>query len=157
AFDMGVVALRRTDGPMPDPAMHRAASLEELLGKADHVVIAAPATPATHHLMDAQAFDAMRPGAHLVNVARGSLVDQDALHAALDDGKVARASLDVVDPEPLPAGHWLYTHPKVRVSPHVSWSSPGTIERTIDLFADNLRCWRQGRPLHGLVDVAAGY
>ena len=157
AFDMEVLALRRTAGPMPLPGMQRAESLPELLGRSDHVVVAAPATPATHHLIDARAFDAMKDGAHLVNVARGTLVDQDALRVALDTGRVARASLDVVEPEPLPAGHWLYTHSKVRLSPHVSWSSPGTIDRTIELFADNLRRWREGRPLEGLVDVAAGY
>jgi phosphoglycerate dehydrogenase-like enzyme len=156
AFDMDVVALRRTDGPMPVPGMHRV-GLQELLARSDHIVVAAPATHATHHLIDADAFATMKAGAHLVNVARGSLVDQHALRAALDGGKVGRASLDVVEPEPLPAGHWLYTHPKVRLSPHVSWSSPGTIERTIELFADNLRRWREGRLLHGLVDVEAGY
>ena len=157
AFDMDVVALRRTDGPMPVAGMQRAGSLHELLAQSDHVVVAAPATPATHHLIDAAALAATKAGAHLVNVARGALVDQDALRAALDSGTIARASLDVVEPEPLPAGHWLYTHPKVRLSPHVSWSSPGTIERTIDLFADNLRRWRADQPLHGTVDVAAGY
>jgi phosphoglycerate dehydrogenase-like enzyme len=157
AFDMAVVALRRTDAPLPVEGMTRAASLHELLARSQHVVVAAPATPATRHLIDADAFAAMVPGAHLVNVARGALVDQDALRAALDRGQLAVASLDVVDPEPLPAGHWLYTHPKVRLSAHVSWSSPGTIERTIELFTDNLRRWREGRPLHGLVDVAAGY
>ena len=157
AFDMDVVALRRTDGPMPLAGMERAPSLPELLARSDHVVVAAPATTATHHLIDDGGFEAMKEGVHLVNVARGSLVDQDALRAALDQGKVARASLDVVDPEPLPAGHWLYTHPRVRLSPHVSWSSPGTIDRTIELFADNLRRWRAGHPLEGVVDVAAGY
>ena len=157
AFDMEVLALRRTAGPLPMPGMQRAESLPELLGRADHVVVAAPATPATHHLIDANAFAAMKDGAHLVNVARGTLVDQDALRAALDDGTLARASLDVVEPEPLPEGHWLYTHPKVRLSPHVSWSSPGTIDRTIELFADNLRRWRADQPLHGVVDIAAGY
>jgi phosphoglycerate dehydrogenase-like enzyme len=156
AFDMEVIALRRTDGPMPVPGMHRV-GLHELLVRSDHIVVAAPATHATHHLIDAEAFATMKSGAHLVNVARGSLVDQDALRAALDGGNLARASLDVVEPEPLPAGHWLYAHPKVRLSPHVSWSSPGTIDRTIELFADNLRRWREGRPLHGVVDVAAGY
>lgn len=157
AFDMDVVAFRRTDAPLPLPDMQRAESLVELLGRSDHVVVAAPATPATRHLIGVEALNAVKPGVHLVNVARGTLVDQDALRLALDDGRVARASLDVVDPEPLPAGHWLYTHPQVRLSPHISWSSPGTIERTIDLFAENLRRWREGRPLHGLVDVAAGY
>ena len=67
----------------------------------------------------------MKPGVHLVNVARGALVDQDALRAALDDGRVAMASLDAVEPEPLPAGHWMYTHPRVRLSPHVSWQHAG--------------------------------
>ncbi|MEY2568184.1 MAG: hypothetical protein QOE35_2713 [Actinomycetota bacterium] len=157
AFDMGVMAHRRTDAPLPLPEMRRTSSLPELLSQSDHVVVAAPATPQTHHLLDADAFAAVNPGVHLVNIARGALVDQDALRSALDDGRVARASLDVVDPEPLPAGHWLYAHPKVRLSPHISWSSPGTIERTVELFADNLRRWREGRPLHGVVDVAAGY
>jgi phosphoglycerate dehydrogenase-like enzyme len=157
AFDMRVVAVRRTDAPFALPDIARAGSLPELLGIADHVVVAAPATPTTRHMLDADAFAAIKPGAHLVNIARGSLIDQDALRAALDSGRVARASLDVVEPEPLPEGHWLYTHPRVRLSPHVAWSAPGTIERTIELFVDNLRRWREGRPLHGAVDTAAGY
>ncbi|MDQ1373947.1 MAG: hypothetical protein QOJ09_1285 [Actinomycetota bacterium] len=157
AFDMEVLALRRTAATLPLPEMERVESLPELLGRSDHVVVAAPSTPETHHLLDAGALAAVKPGVHLVNIARGALVDQDALRVALDDGRIARASLDVVDPEPLPAGHWLYAHTKVRLSPHISWSSPGTIERTVDLFADNLRRWRDGRSLHGVVDVAAGY
>jgi phosphoglycerate dehydrogenase-like enzyme len=99
----------------------------------------------------------MKPGVHLVNVARGSLVDQDALHAALDDGRVALASLDAVDPEPLPDGHWMYAHPRVRLSPHVSWSMPGAADVLLDAFLDNLRRWRAGEPLSGVVDRAAGY
>lgn len=157
AFDMEVLAVRRTDALLPLTAMQRASSLLDLLSRSDHVVVAAPATTATRHLLDAAALAAVKPGVHLVNVARGALIDQDALRAALDDGRVARASLDVVDPEPLPAGHWLYSHPKVRVSPHISWSSPGTIDRTIELFAENLRRWRAGHPLEGVVDVEAGY
>jgi phosphoglycerate dehydrogenase-like enzyme len=157
AFDMRVVAHRRTDAPPPVAGMERAMSLEELLGQADHVVVAAPATPATFHLLDAKAFAAMKPGAHLVNIARGTLVDQDALRDALDNGPVAVASLDVSDPEPLPAGHWIYSHPKVRFSPHISWSSPGSLESTVSRFADNLARWRAGEPLDGVVDLAAGY
>ena len=67
------------------------------------------------------------------------------------------ASLDVTDPEPLPAGHWLFTHPKVRVSPHISWSSPETMRRTVEMFAENLRHRRAGEALEGVVDVAEGY
>ena len=108
--------------------------LPTLLGRSDHLVVAAPATPATHHLLDDAAFAALKPGVHLVNVARGSLIDQDALLRALDDGRVAMASLDVVEPEPLPGGHPLYRHPSVRLSPHISWSSPRTVARTMSLL-----------------------
>jgi phosphoglycerate dehydrogenase-like enzyme len=84
-------------------------------------------------------------------------VDQDALLRALDDGRMALASLDVVDPEPLPAGHPFYLHPAVRLSPHVSWSSPRTVQRTFQLFADNLERYRSGQDLLGAVDLDAGY
>src|SRR5262249_2924274 len=129
----------------------------ELVATADHVVLAAPATRETRHLLDARAFAAMKRGMHVVNVARGALVDQDALRAALDDGTVAMASLDAVEPEPLPAGHWMYAHPRVRLSPHVSWNMPGAAELLLDAFIDNLRRWRDGRPLTGVVDPEAGY
>src|SRR5579871_6398472 len=157
AFDMRVVALRRSSRPLPVPGVVAAASLAEVVPDADHVAVAAPATPDTYHLIGSEAFAAMTDGVHLVNIARGTLVDQDALIAALDSGKVARASLDVVDPEPLPAGHPLYTHPKVRLTPHISWSSPITMPRTMEIFLENLRRFRTGEPLEGLVDVEAGY
>jgi len=157
AFDTNVIGLRRTNKPADVDGVEIVTSLPDLLARSDHVVIAAPATSATRHLLDADAFAAMKDGAHLVNIARGSLVDQDALVAALDSGKLAMASLDVVDPEPLPAGHPLFAHPKVRLSPHVSWSSPDTMQRTFDLFAENLRRYRAGEPLQGIVDTAAGY
>jgi len=157
AFDMPVVAHRRTGAAMPVDGIERVAALADLLPAADHLVVAAPATAQTHHLLDAEALASMKPGAHLVNVSRGTLVDQDALLAALDAGRLAMASLDVCDPEPLPAGHPLYSHPKVRLSPHISWSSPGSLERTVAAFATNVGRWQQGAPLTGLVDVTAGY
>jgi phosphoglycerate dehydrogenase-like enzyme len=70
---------------------------------------------------------------------------------------VARASLDVVEPEPLPAGHPFYGHAAVRLSPHISWSAPSTGARTVELFVDNLHRYRRGDPLHGVVDLGAGY
>jgi phosphoglycerate dehydrogenase-like enzyme len=157
AFDAEVVAVRRTPAPAPLPGVEVVGELHDMLARADHVVIAAPATAGTQRLMDAPALAALKRGAHLVNVARGSLVDQDALRAALEDGRVARASLDTVDPEPLPAGHWLYTHPGVRLSPHISWSAPGTMSKTLDLFVDNLGRFRAGGALAGVVDPVAGY
>src|SRR3954454_22565196 len=113
AFGMHVRAMRRTDAPSPVEGVEIVRSLEALLDDADHIVLAAPATARTRHLIDASAFARMKPGAHLVNIARGALVDQDALRSALDEGTLARASLDTVDPEPLPAGHWMYSHPEV--------------------------------------------
>jgi len=156
-FEMRVVAFRRTKAPSPLDGVTVVDSLPELLAVSDHVVIAAPATAATRRLLDAGALAAIKPGAHLVNVARGELVDQEALIEALNGGRLAMASLDVVDPEPLPEGHLLYAHPKVRLTPHVSWSSLATIERTVGLFAENLRRFDAGEPLQGIVDVKAGY
>jgi phosphoglycerate dehydrogenase-like enzyme len=157
SFDMEVLAFRRTAGPAPLDGVTVLPELATLLGRADHVVVAAPATAQTRHLIDAAAFDAMKPGTHLVNIARGSLVDQEALRRALDDGIVARASLDTVEPEPLPTGDWLYTHPAVRLTPHISWSSPHTMVRTVDLFVENLGRFRAGMALHDIVDPVAGY
>jgi phosphoglycerate dehydrogenase-like enzyme len=156
-FGMRVRACRRSDGPSGVAGVDVVGDLVALVADADHVAIAAPATPATRHLFDRAIFAEMKPGAHLVNVARGALVDQDALRAALDDGRVAMASLDAVEPEPLPADHWLYTHPRVRLSPHVSWQMPGAAELLIASFIDNLRRYRAGAPLSGVVDRAAGY
>jgi phosphoglycerate dehydrogenase-like enzyme len=157
AFDMRVSALRRSRTPAPIVDVELRTDLGSLLAEADHVVVAAPATAATRRLFDADAFCAMKPGAHFVNVARGSLVDQQALLDALDRGQPAMATLDVVDPEPLPADHVFYGHPKIRLSPHVSWSSPQTIARTFDLFSENLVRYRAGAPLAGQVDPEAGY
>jgi len=156
-FGMRVRACRRSGRPSDVAGVDVVSDLIALVAEADHVVIAAPATPATRHLFNRAVFARMKPGAHLVNVARGGLVDQDALRAALDDGRVAMASLDAVEPEPLPAEHWLYTHPRVRLSPHVSWQMPGAAELLIASFIDNLQRYRAGAPLTGVVDRAAGY
>ena len=155
-FGMQVLATRRTDAPSPVTGVEVAA-LDRVLAEADHLVLAAPATDQTRRLLDADAFARMKPGVHVVNVARGALVDQDALRVALDDGRVAMATLDTMEPEPLPAGHWLYGHPKVRVSAHVSWSSPAGLRRTVELFIENLRRYVAGEPLQHVVDPRAGY
>jgi phosphoglycerate dehydrogenase-like enzyme len=90
-------------------------------------------------------------------VARAELIDERALRQALDEGHLAIASIDVCSPEPLPAGHWFYDHPRVRFSPHVSWSGPGlwpAVERAV---VENLRRWQHGEELAGLVDRREGY
>lgn len=156
-FGMRVRALRRSDAPSPVAGVEIVRELGALLGDADHVVVAAAATPATTHLFDDAAFARVKPGVHLVNVARGALVDHDALRRALDDGRVGLASLDCVDPEPLPAGHWLYTHSRVRLSPHTSWSMPGAFDLLIEPFLENLRHDLAGEPLAHRVDPELGY
>jgi len=156
-FEMRVKALRRTRAGSPLPEVEIVSSLSELLGDADHVVVAAPETPATRHLLDDAAFALVKPGAHLVNVARGGLVDQDALRRALDAGRIGLATLDCVEPEPLPEGHWLYTHPKVRLTPHVSWVAPGSHSGLMDPFVENLERFRSGDELRHRVDPEEQY
>lgn len=150
ALEMEVVAVRRHRGPSPVAGVSTAGSLAQVLPLADHLVLAAPATEATHHAVNARSLSVAKRGLHLVNIARGSLVDQEALRAALDDGTVARASLDVTDPEPLPAGHWLYDHPSVYLTPHASWVGP-TMEASVAFFCDNLARYLAGDPLAGVV------
>ena len=156
-FGMRVRAVRRSDAPSPVEGVEMVRSVEELVEGAHHVVLVAPLTDATRGIVDAALFARMEPGVHLVNVARGPLVAQDDLRAALDDGTVAMASVDTTDPEPLPAGHWMYEHPRVRVSPHVSWNFPGAFAAMYEVFAENLGRYLDGRPLVSVVDPAAGY
>jgi len=157
AFGMRVIALARRARETRPADIEMVGSREELFRRADHLVLCLPSTPATRHFVDAAALAHAKPGLHLVNVARGALVDQDALRAALDDGRVGCASLDVMEPEPLPAGHWLYTHPRVRLSPHVSWSSPHAFPALLAPFIDNVGRFARGEPLLGIVDREAGY
>jgi phosphoglycerate dehydrogenase-like enzyme len=157
AFDCRVRALRRRPEQGAPPGVELANDLADLLETADHLVIAAPATSATQHLLDDDAFARVKPGVHIVNIARGSLIDQDALRRALDDDRVAMATLDTVTPEPLPKKHWMFGHPKVRVTAHVSWASPHAWDRMLQCFADNLARFAAGEPLVGVVDASEGY
>jgi phosphoglycerate dehydrogenase-like enzyme len=157
AFGMHVRAMRRTDAPSPVDGVEIVRTLDELLPGAHHVVLAAPATASTRHLLDGTAFARMTPGVHLVNIARGALVDQDALRRALDDGIVAMATLDTVDPEPLPAGHWMYDHPNVRLTAHVSWYTPEMQQAAVEILVENLGRFRRGEPLLHVVDADEGY
>src|SRR5438094_4211854 len=131
--------------------------LHELLGLSDVIVIALPLTKATHHLFTRDLFRRMRPTAILINVTRGPIVYGDDLLTALNDGLIWGAGLDVTDPEPLPPGHPLWTHPRVIITPHTAGGSPRRSGRVIATFCENLRRLRSGRPLLALIDKRKGY
>lgn len=156
AFGMRVSALVRSPRDLPQ-GIEGVADERALLADCDYLVLAAPATPETHHWLNRERLSIARPGLRVVNIARGSLVDQEALHWALEAGIVARAYLDVVDPEPLPEGHWLYAHPRVHLSPHISWSDPMAHQRLMAPFLRNLERFLAGQSLQGEVDTRAGY
>ncbi|MFC8047743.1 D-2-hydroxyacid dehydrogenase [Nocardia sp. NPDC057353] len=127
------------------------------LPNADYVVAVAPLTERTRHMFDAAAFAAMKPHARFVNVGRGELVVTAALVDAIRTGVLAGAALDVVDPEPLPREHPLWTLPGVRITPHNSGDWIGWSGAILSAFADNFDNWVAGRPLDNVVDKELGY
>ena len=148
AFGCTVLGVRRNpDGTEPVDEMLAPEQVTSALPRVDVVVLTLPATDQTKNLVDDAFLGAMRPDAVLVNVARGSIVDEAALLRALDAGRPDFAVLDVVSEEPLPADHPLWSHPKVVVTPHTSSGGHGRFARGADLFAENLRRYRAGEPL----------
>src|SRR5207247_1928815 len=102
------------------------------------VVIAAPLTAATRNMFDAVAFARMKHDAYIINVARGEIIETDALLAALRENRIAGAALDALPEEPLPPDHPLWSAPNAWITPHISWSSPHTRERALKIFFENL-------------------
>jgi len=157
-FGCDVIAVTRRGRDVPGAARTLPADrVAEVWGEARHVVIAAPATDGTRHLVGAPELAAMREDAWLINIARGSLVDTDALVAALRGGSIAGAALDVTDPEPLPDGHPLWELGNVLITPHVG--TPPETEKIA--FAarvrENVRRFAAGEELEGLIDADGGY
>ena len=132
-------------------------ALHELLGWANFVVLAVPLTAETRHLIGARELRSMRSDAVLVNIARGDVVDQDALVEALRAGTIAGAGLDVTTPEPLPAEHPLWELPNVILTPHISGYLRGYFPGVLAIFADNLGRFLASAPLHNIVDKRLGY
>jgi len=157
ALGLKVIALNHSGKPFDVPGVERAESLQSLFAQADHVVLAAPATAETRHLVDKELLAHAKPGLHLINIARGSLVDEQDLIQALDAGQLSRATLDVSQIEPAPADHPFYHHPKVRLSPHVSPVSPSLWGAIIDQFVNNLLRFHKNETLTDLVDFERGY
>lgn len=140
--------------------VHGAEGLDHLLGVSDHVVLCAPDTPETRGMIDAARLASMKPGAVLINVARGRIVDEDALLAALSEGRIRGAGLDVFTQEPLPPDHPLWGAPNVLITPHVSAVTTGFWARETDLILRNLERHLAGVPpeaWENVVDKRAGY
>jgi phosphoglycerate dehydrogenase-like enzyme len=153
-----VVAVNRSGRPVPGAIRTRTLSgISEFWSDVDHVVIAAPDTAETRGLVGAAELARMRPTAWLVNVARGSLVDTGALVRALDAESIAGAALDVSDPEPLPDGHPLWTHPRAIITPHIANPAATLRAGFHERLAENIRRWTSGADLIGLIDVDRGY
>ncbi len=147
ALGARVIAYRQSGRPSDVPGVEVLDTLEAVLSRSDHLVLAAPATPATRHLLNRRSLAHARPGLHIVNIARGELIDDDALLDALAQGTVRRATLDATVPEPLPAGHPHYNHPAVRLSPHTSAIGLPARLALADKVVENLARWRRGAPL----------
>jgi phosphoglycerate dehydrogenase-like enzyme len=159
AFDMRVLATARTARATPEFVEHLGLSdeLDALLPQADVVVLCVPLTDETRGLSGAERIARMKRGAYLINIARGAVVDTDALIAALSSGRLAGAGLDVTDPEPLPDGHPLFALDDAVITPHVASSAEITGERAFAVFRENVRRFGAGEPLLNLVDKQAGY
>jgi phosphoglycerate dehydrogenase-like enzyme len=159
AFGMRVTGVRTR--PEPHEAAHRVVAvsdLDQVLPEAEFVVLATPLTSQTRGLLSRDRIAKMPPGAGVVNVGRGALADQEALLDALDSGHLGGAVLDVFDPEPIPPGHRLWTTRNLIITPHTSADDPNTYNAlSLDIFFENLRALRDGKPLPNRFDVARGY
>ncbi len=172
AFGLRILALRSTpqrqesgysppdtgdpEGLIPE-RIYTPAGMHEMLAQCDYVVVALPLTPRTRHLIGEAELRAMKPSAYLVNIARGEIVDEQALVRALEEGWIAGAGLDVFEQEPLPPDSPLWGLENALLSPHVAGFTPRYDERAVTLFAQNLARYLSGQPLLNLVDKTQGY
>ncbi|EPX83610.1 D-2-hydroxyacid dehydrogenase [Salipiger mucosus] len=152
AFNMKVLGYRRRDEPAPEGVdqmycSDKGEGIDEILEQADIVALVINLSDATHHMIGAEQFARMKRSAILVNLARGAVVDQDALIAALTEGRIAGAGIDVMTPEPLPEGHPLWDVPNLLITPHFSAKLPDRSERSLKMILDNLHRYRTGQEM----------
>jgi phosphoglycerate dehydrogenase-like enzyme len=159
ALGMRVLATRNSSREGPDFIDYVGLSDEvnALAARADVVVSAVPLTGETTGMFDAAFFRAMKPAAYFINVSRGETAVTDDLVEALRDGRIAGAGLDVTDPEPLPAGHPLWSMPNVILTPHIAVASDVFFQTVLTLAAENVRRYAAGEPMISVVDLARGY
>jgi glyoxylate/hydroxypyruvate reductase A len=158
-FGMHVTGVRARAEPHPDcDRVVTTAELDAVLLETELLVLACPLTPTTRGLMDRRRLTLLPHGAGVVNIARGAVLDQDAVCDLLQAGHLGGAVLDVFAEEPVPPGHRLWTTRNLIVTPHVSSDDPANyIPRSLDIFFANLRALREGRPLPTRVDLQKGY
>lgn len=156
-----VIGIRRSNAAKPDyvDELYLMDQLDEVLPRADVVALSLPGTKETYHLFSRARIARMKHGAVLLNVGRGTAVDTDALCDALESGQLSGAGVDVTDPEPLPAGHRLWSVPNMVVTPHVSgaYHLQETYERIVRISAENLQRFLKGESLKNQVDFSTGY
>ncbi len=160
AFGMRVIGMRRNPERGVPAGVDRIVArgdVDRMLEEADVIVLAAPWTPGTHQILDAAAIAKMKPGALVINVARGQLVDELALEEALTSKKLGGAVLDVFTTEPLPADSTLWSMPNVIITPHTSGFRTDHFDAVINLFSENLQRFERNADLLNVVDVEAGY
>ncbi|NVB43382.1 D-glycerate dehydrogenase [Pseudenhygromyxa sp. WMMC2535] len=157
AFGMDILYHSRSPKPEAERSLGaRRCTLDELLAASDFVSLHVPLSPETHRLIDAAALARMKPTATLINTARGAVLDQDALIAALHAGRLRAAALDVTEPEPLPPEHPLFSAPRCLVLPHVGSATATTRRRMTELACANLIAGVEGRALPAAIDLGAG-
>lgn len=159
AFGMKIIAVDPEEIDAPDcvSACWRMDRFYDLLAASDVVVVCCPLTTETHGLFNRIAFGKMQAHALLINVTRGKIMDENALLAALETGQIAGAGLDVTPREPLPDDHPLWHMPNVIITPHTAGGSPNRQDRTVNLFCENLRRFRQGEEMLSVIDKQKGY
>jgi phosphoglycerate dehydrogenase-like enzyme len=157
ALGMAVSAVRRS---IPDDAasgIRYYTDLAEMIANVDHLVLASPLTPQTRRSVSANVLARAKTGLHLINISRGEVLDDDALLAALANGTVSAATLDVTAPEPLPADHPFYNHPRIRLTAHISWSSEDNGARIAGKLHRNLDRFLAGEALDDPIVPGRGY
>jgi phosphoglycerate dehydrogenase-like enzyme len=159
AFGIRVIATdaRRTTPPEGVAEIHPAQALDDLLSRADFVILTVPHTQATEGFMNRARFRRMKPSAFFINIGRGRTTRLDDLVAALNAGEIAGAGLDVFETEPLPSDHPLWTMPNVIITPHTAGFGPYLDDRRYEIILHNCRAFAAGRPLRNVVDKASWF
>jgi phosphoglycerate dehydrogenase-like enzyme len=162
AMGMHVLALKRHPPPpgsdlSPVETIYLSAQLHEMLAACDYVVVSAPLTAETHHMIGEAEFAVMRPDAVIINVGRGPVIDEAAMTRVLAEGRIKGAGLDVFEHEPLPAESPLYAMENVLVSPHCADNTPDWLDNAMKFFLAQFERFRKGEPLLNVVDKKRGY